>query len=89
MQNNWRVKYLANRSKIVVGVTLIWRKAVAVSKCNSYRPETALFNFGGLKIIRQAAKLNTPPIILRIRYKKRCENYNYVLMNIYYMQILL
>ena len=23
MQNNWRVKYLANRSKIVVGVTLI------------------------------------------------------------------
>ena len=67
-QNNWRVKYLANQSKIVVGVTLIWRKAVAVSKCNSYRPETALFKFGGLKIIRQTAKLNTPPIILRIRY---------------------
>ena len=25
----WQVKYLANRSVIVVGVTLIWRKAVA------------------------------------------------------------
>ena len=25
----WRVKYLANRSVIVVGITLIWRKAVA------------------------------------------------------------
>ena len=67
-QNNWRVKYLANRSKIVIDVTLIWPKTVAVSKCNSYRPETALFKFGGLKIIRQTAKLNTPPIILRIRY---------------------
>ena len=63
-QNNWRVKYLANRSKIIVGITLIWRKAVAVSKCYSYRPETALFKFGGLKIIRQTAKLNTPSIIL-------------------------
>ena len=63
-QNNWRVKYLANRSKIVVGVTLIWQKAVAVSKCNSYRPEMASFKFGGLKIICQTAKLNTPPIIL-------------------------
>ena len=59
-----------NRSKIVVGVTLIWQKAVAVSKCNSYKPETALFKFGGLKIIRHTAKLNTPPIILRIRYIK-------------------
>ena len=67
-QKYWRVKYLANRSKIVVGVTLILRKAVAVSKCNSYRPVMALFKFGGLKIIRQTAKLNTPPIILRIRY---------------------
>ena len=34
-QNNWRIKYLANQSKIVVGVTLIWRKDVAVSKNNS------------------------------------------------------
>ena len=67
-QNNWPVKYLAKRSKIAVGVTLIWRKAVAVSKHNSYRPEMALFNFGRLKIIRQTAKLNTSPIILRIRY---------------------
>ena len=67
-QKYWRVKCLANRSKIVVGVTLIWRKAVAVSKRNSYRPVMALFKFGGLKIIRQTAKLNTPPIILRIRY---------------------
>ena len=31
-QNNWRVKHLANRLKIIVGVTLIWRNAVAVSK---------------------------------------------------------
>ena len=74
MQNNWWVKYLANWSKIVVGVTLIWRKAVAVSKCNSYRPETALFKFGGLKIIRQTAKLNTPLIILRIRYSQCCSH---------------
>ena len=58
--SNWRVKYLANRSKIVVGVTLIWQKAVAVSKYYSYRPEMVLFKFGGLKIIHQTAKLNTP-----------------------------
>ena len=30
VQNNWRVKHLANQSKIVVGITLIWRKAVVV-----------------------------------------------------------
>ena len=66
-QNNWQVKYLANRSKNAVGVTLIWRKAIAVSKRNSYRPEMALFKFGGLKIIRKTAKLNTLPIILHIR----------------------
>jgi len=58
---------LANQSKIVVGVTLIWRKAVDVSKHNSYRPQMALFKFGGLKIIRQAAKLNVLPIIVRIQ----------------------
>ena len=67
-QNNWRVKYLANQSKIVIGVTLIWRKAVVVSEHNSCIPEMALFKFGGIKIIRQTAKLNTSPIILRIRY---------------------
>ena len=44
MLNNWRVKYLANQLKIVVGVTLIWRKAIAVSNHSSYRPEMALFN---------------------------------------------
>ena len=49
MQNNWRVKYLANRSKIDVDVTLIWRKAVAVSKHNNYIPEMVSFKFGGLK----------------------------------------
>ena len=52
-QNNWRVKYLANQSKIVAGITLIWRKAVAVSKHNGYIPEMASFKFGRLKIIRQ------------------------------------
>ena len=30
-----------------------------------------LFKFGGLKIICQTAKLNTLPIILRIRYKAK------------------
>ena len=30
---------------------LIWRKAVAVSKHNSYKPKMALFKFGGIKII--------------------------------------
>ena len=49
VQNNWQVKYLANLSKIVVGVTLIWRKAVAVSKHNSYIPEMASFKCGGVK----------------------------------------
>ena len=74
-QKNWQVKYLANRSKIVVGVTSIWRKAVAVSKHNSYRREMASFKLGGLKIIRQTTKLNTPPIILCIRYyMHRLEN---------------
>ena len=43
----WRVEYLANRSIIVVGVTLIWRKAVAVIHVNSYKTILALFNFGG------------------------------------------
>ena len=66
MQNNWPVKYLANQSKIV-GVTLIWQKAVTVGKHNSYRPEMALFKFGGLKIIYQIARLNTPPIIQHIQ----------------------
>ena len=68
MQNNWRVKYLANQSKIIVGITSIWQKAVVISKHNSYRPEMVLFKFGGLKIIRQTTKLNTPPIFLHIRY---------------------
>ena len=35
------VTYLANQSKTFVGVTLIWRKAVAVNKHNNYRPELA------------------------------------------------
>ena len=43
----WRVEYLVNRSIIVVGVTLIWRKAVAVIHINSYKTILALFNFGG------------------------------------------
>ena len=44
----------------------IWGKAVAVSKHNGYRPE---WRYLRLKIIRQTAKLNTPPIILRVRYR--------------------
>ena len=50
MQNDWQAKYLANRLIIVVGVTLIWQKAVVVSKHYNYRPKMALFKFGGLKI---------------------------------------
>ena len=42
-------------------------KAVAVSKHNSNIPEMMLFKFGGLKMLHQTAKLNTPPIILRIQ----------------------
>ena len=49
MQNDWQAKYLAI---IIVGVTLIWGKAVAVSKHYNYRPKMALFKFGGLKIFR-------------------------------------
>jgi len=60
-----------NRSKIAVGIILIWQNGVAVSKHNGYKPEMALFKFGRLKIIRQTAKLNTPPIILRIGYPKK------------------
>ena len=30
----WRVEYLGNRSVIIAGVTLIWRKAVA--SCYAY-----------------------------------------------------
>ena len=70
MQNNWLVKYLANQSKIVDGFTLIWRKAVAVTKHNSYRPEMVLFKFGRLKIISQTTTLKTLPVILQIRYAR-------------------
>jgi len=49
-QNNWQVKYLANQLKIIVGVTLIWQKAVVVSKHNSYIPEMVSFKFGGLNV---------------------------------------
>ena len=71
---------MVNGWKIVVRVTLIWRKDVAVSKCNNYRPEMALFKFDGLKIIPQTTKLNTPPIILRIRYLHRKYNLNFTLI---------
>ena len=39
--------------KIDVGVTLIWRKAIAVIEHNSFRSEMALFKFGELQIISQ------------------------------------
>ena len=33
----WQVEYLANRSVIIVGVTLIWRRAVAAIHINSFK----------------------------------------------------
>ena len=65
--NIWRID-----QKSLFGITLIWQKAVAISKHISCMPEMASFKFGGLKIIHQAAKLNTLPIILRIWYKYVC-----------------
>ena len=64
----WRVEYLANQSIIVVGVALIWRKAVAAIHINSYKAILALFNFGGQTKNCQTAKLKSPPNIPRIRY---------------------
>ena len=64
----WQVEYLANWLIIVVGVTLIWRKAVAVIHINSYKTILVLFNFGGQTKNRQTAKLKSPPNIPRIRY---------------------
>ena len=61
----WRVKYLANQSVIVVGVTLIWRKALAAVHINSYKTLLALFKFGGRMKNHQ---LKSPPNIPRIRY---------------------
>ena len=73
---------MTNQSKIIVGVTLIWQKVVAVSKHNSYnyiyRPKMAIFKFGRLMIIRQAAKLNKQPIILlNIWYNNNRDHYVY------------
>ena len=64
----WRVKYLANQLVIVVGVTLIWRKAVAAVHTNSYKTILALFKFGGQTKNHQTAKLKSPPNIPRIWY---------------------
>ena len=50
----WRVKYLANRSVIVVGITLIWQKAeTAIYTYNSYETILVLFKFGGCTKNRQ------------------------------------
>ena len=43
----WRVEYLANQLVIVVGVILIWQKAVAAVHINSNKTLLALFKFGG------------------------------------------
>ena len=64
----WRVEYLPNQSVIVVGVTLIWRKAVAAVHINSNKTLLALFKFGGQTKNCQTAKLKSPPNIPRIRY---------------------
>ena len=61
---------MANQSVIVVGVTLIWRKAVAAGHINSYKAILALFKFGEQTKNRQTAKLKSPPNKLRIRYLK-------------------
>ena len=66
----WRVEYLANRSIIIVGVTLILRKAVtvAIMHINSYKTILALFNFGEQTKNCQTTKLKSLPNIPRIQY---------------------
>ena len=76
----WRVEYLVNQSVIVVGVTLIWRKAVAAVHINSYKTLFAIFKFGGQTKNRQTAKLKSPPNIPRIRYFCKCVDYKNVLI---------
>ena len=57
----WRVEYLANQSIIVVGVTLIWRKAVSFIHNNSYKTILVLLKFGRQTKNHQTAKLKSPP----------------------------
>ena len=58
---------MANQSVIVVGITLVWRKAVAAIHINSYKTILALIKFGGQPKNRQTTKLKSPPNKLRIR----------------------
>ena len=58
---------LANQSVIVVGITLIWQKAVAAIRINSYKTILALFKFGGQTKNCQTAKLKSLPNKPRIR----------------------
>ena len=60
---------MANWSVIIVGVTLIWQKAIATIHSNSYEAVLASFKFGGQTKNRQTTKLKSPPNILCIRYK--------------------
>ena len=66
----WRVEYLANQLVIVVGITLIWRKAVAAVHINSYKTLLVLFKFGGQTKNCQTAKLKSSSNMLHIRYVK-------------------
>ena len=56
---HWEVKYFPNCLKINVGITLIGRKAILVSKHDNYGIGMALFKFGRLTEIHRATKLKS------------------------------
>ena len=61
-----RIEFLVNGLKIIVGVTLIWRKTVTAIHLIALKNILALFKFGGQAI--QTAKLKSPPSKPRMRY---------------------
>ena len=60
-----------NQSVIVVGVTLIWRKAVAAIHIITMKLYWRHLNLADMKN-RQTAKLKSPPNIPHIRYISQC-----------------
>ena len=58
LQKFGALRYLANQLVFNIGVTLIWRKAVAI---------LTLFKFGGWTKNHQTAKLKSPPNKLSIQ----------------------
>jgi len=72
------VEYLANRSVIVVHVTLIWRKAVAAIHIIAMKLYWCHLNLADRRNC-QTAKLKSPPNIPRIRYMdtEMCGGFNF------------